>query len=141
MAKVAFCACLFLGFCAPVIWWFEEVGNDKYDSSTYLECSGVKDAVANGKTNIVPDCFIDETDGVIKCSPNPESASARQSAPSQQASIAMSLRRARAKTDLEIARSLTNDVDQILHPPDRRTSSWAAVRLQWCRHTAVSVNN
>ena len=24
--------------------------------------SGVKDAVANGKTNIVPDCFIDETD-------------------------------------------------------------------------------
>ena len=64
MTKVTLCALVFLSLCSPVIWWFDKVGNDKYDSSAYLECSGVMDAVAKGKTNIVPRCFIDETEGI-----------------------------------------------------------------------------
>lgn len=52
-----------LSLCIPVMGWFDEVGNDKYDSCTFLECSGVDGAIANGITDPIPECFIDETEG------------------------------------------------------------------------------
>ena len=61
MVKTGSCFFLLFGALSPVFWWFSVTGTAKFDNSDFLECSGVKGAVALGKTTPVPKCFEDLT--------------------------------------------------------------------------------
>ncbi|GMI10547.1 hypothetical protein TrVE_jg12714 [Triparma verrucosa] len=62
MLKTGACFAFLLAIFSPVIWWMSAIGEDKMDNGTFLECSGVSNAIATGKTTPVPHCFEDKTD-------------------------------------------------------------------------------
>lgn len=62
MVKTGMCFAFLLVIFSPVMWWMSVIGEDKMDNGDFLECSGVTNAVATGKTMPVPHCFEDRTD-------------------------------------------------------------------------------